>query len=40
MAIYTIFVLGTTNETINAMMNLKQYTPLVLIYVETKWPGS
>ena len=25
---------------INAMMNLKQFGPLVLICVETNWPGS
>ena len=35
-AIYIIFVLGT----INAMMNIKQFIPIVLICAETKWPGS
>ena len=25
---------------INAMMNLKQFGPLLLICVETNWPGS
>ena len=25
---------------INVMMNLKQFVPLVLICVETNWPGS
>ena len=25
--------------TINSMMNLKQFGPIVLICVETKWPG-
>ena len=33
--IYTTFVLGT----INSMMNLKQFSPIGLICVETKWPG-
>ena len=33
---FTMFVLGI----INAMMNLKQFGPLVLIYVETNWPSS
>ena len=31
-----MFVLGITN----AMINLKQFGPLVLICVETNWPGS
>ena len=35
-SIYTMFVL----DTINAMMNLKQIGPLVLICVETNWAGS
>ena len=35
-SIYTMFVLGI----INAMMNLKQFGPLVLNCVETNWPGS
>ena len=34
--IYTMFLL----DIINAMMNLKQFGPLVLICVETNWPGS
>ena len=36
LAIYTIYVL----DTINTMMNLKQYALIVLLCVETKWPGS
>ena len=35
-SVYTIFVLVI----INAMMNLKQLGPLVLIWVETNWVGS
>ena len=35
-AIYTIFVLAT----INAMLTLKQFSPIVLICTETKWPCS
>ena len=34
--IYTMFVLVT----INTMMNLKQFGPVVLICVETNWQGS
>ena len=34
LAIYTIFVLGTI---INAMVNLKQSSTIVLICVETNW---
>ena len=34
--IHTTFVLVI----INAMMNLKQFGPLVLVCVETNWPGS
>ena len=30
-----MFLLGI----INAMMNLKQFGPLVVIHVETNWPG-
>ena len=36
LSIYTMFVL----RIINAMMNLKQFGPLVLICLETNWPGS
>ena len=35
-SIYTMFVLGI----INAMMNVKQFVLLVLICVETQWPGT
>ena len=35
-SIYTMFVLGI----ISAMMSLKQFGPLVLISIETNWPGS
>ena len=35
-SIHAMFVLVI----INAMMNLKQFGPLVLICVETNWPGS
>ena len=35
-SIYTMFVLGT----INTMMNAKQFGPLILISVETQWPGT
>ena len=35
-SIHAMFVLAL----INAMMNLKQFDPLVLICVETNWPGS
>ena len=35
-SIYTMFVLGN----INAMIYLKQISPLVLICVETNWVGS
>ena len=35
-AIYTIFVLVT----INAMMNIKQFSPIIVICVEIKLPGS
>ena len=34
--IHTMFVLVI----INAMMNLKQFSIVVLICVETNWPGS
>ena len=36
LTIYTMFVLGI----INAMMNVKQFGLLVLICVETQWPGT
>ena len=35
-SIHTMLVLVI----INVMMNLKPFGPLVLIYVETNWPGS
>ena len=35
-SIHTMFVLVI----VNAMMNLKQFGPLVLVFVETNWPGS
>ena len=34
--IYAILVL----DTINAIMNIKQFSLIILIWVETQWPGS
>ena len=35
-SIHTMFMLGV----INAMINLKQYGPVVIICVKTNWAGS